>query len=492
MQNDLRRLSSILSNPILNTDSYKASHYLQYPPNTSAMFSYIESRGGRYDRTLFFGLQMLLKEYLCQPITSAMIDEARAFFGAHGEPFNEAGWRYIVDQYHGYLPVRIRAVPEGAVVPTHNVLVTVECDDPQVFWLTSYIETLLLRVWYPVTVATQSWHLRQVVRRYLERTSDDVTQLPFKVHDFGARGVSSAESSAIGGAAHLVSFMGSDTVLGVVAANAYYNTPMAAFSVPAAEHSTITAWGRTGEADAFRNMLRQFGKPGAIVSVVSDSYDLFAALRMWGTELRQGVIDSGATLVIRPDSGDPKTIVMQTVRALDEAFGSVINGKGYRVLNHVRVIQGDGVNAESIEAILAALAAASYAADNIVFGMGGALLQQLNRDTQRFAMKCSAIKVDGAWRDVYKDPVTDAGKRSKQGRMTLLRSRQTGAYQTVTLPLAWDDRRVEGDWFDALETVFDGGKLLIDVSLDEVRRRAETHEPELEVCSGEVDSCIAS
>ncbi|WP_199031363.1 nicotinate phosphoribosyltransferase [Ralstonia sp. ASV6] len=476
MQNDLRRLSSILSNPILNTDSYKASHYLQYPPGTSAMFSYIESRGGRYDRTLFFGLQMLLKEYLSQPVTTAMIDEARSFFAAHGEPFNETGWRYIVETYGGYLPVRIRAVPEGSVVPTHNVLVTVECDDPQAFWLTSYIETMLLRVWYPVTVATQSWQLRQLVRRYLERTSDDIAQLPFKVHDFGARGVSSAESSAIGGAAHLVSFMGSDTVLGVVAANAYYNTPMAAFSVPAAEHSTITAWGRAGECDAYRNMLRQFGKPGAIVSVVSDSYDLFAALRMWGTELRQAVIDSGATLVIRPDSGDPQTIVMQTLRALDEAFGSVVNGKGYRVLNHVRVIQGDGVNADSIEAILAAMEAAGYAADNIVFGMGGALLQQLNRDTQRFAMKCSAVKVDDVWRDVCKDPVTDAGKRSKQGRLTLLRNRRTGAYQTATLPLAWDDRRVESDWDDALETVFDGGKLLIDVSLDDVRARAQAHE----------------
>ena len=476
MQNDLRRLSSILSNPILNTDSYKASHYLQYPPGTSAMFSYIESRGGRYDSTLFFGLQMLLKEYLSQPITTAMIDEARAFFAAHGEPFNEAGWRYIVEAYGGYLPVRIRAVPEGSVVPTHNVLVTVECDDPQVFWLTSYIETMLLRVWYPVTVATQSWQLRQLVRRYLERNSDDISQLPFKVHDFGARGVSSAESSAIGGAAHLVSFMGSDTVLGVVAANAYYNAPMAAFSVPAAEHSTITAWGRDGEGDAYRNMLRQFGKPGAIVSVVSDSYDLFAALRMWGTELRQAVIDSGATLVIRPDSGDPQTIVMQTLRALDEAFGSMVNGQGSRVLNHVRVIQGDGVNAESIEAILAAMEAAGYAADNIVFGMGGALLQQMNRDTQRFAMKCSAVKVDDVWRDVCKDPVTDAGKRSKQGRLTLLRNRQTGAYQTTTLPLAWDDRRVESDWVEALETVFDSGKLQIDVSLNDVRARAQTHD----------------
>ncbi|CAE6829933.1 nicotinate phosphoribosyltransferase [Paraburkholderia nemoris] len=469
-------MASILSNPILNTDSYKASHYLQYPPEASAMFSYIESRGGRYDRTLFFGLQMLIKEYLCRPITPAMIDQAKAFFTAHGEPFNEAGWRYIVEHYEGYLPVRVRAVPEGSVVPTHNVLVTVECDDPQVFWLASYLETMLMRVWYPITVATQSWHLRNTIRAYLEKSSDDLTQLPFKLHDFGARGVSSAESAAIGGSAHLVSFMGSDTVLGVVAANHYYNEPMAAFSVPAAEHSTITSWGRERETDAFRNMIAKFGKPGAIVSVVSDSYDLFAALEVWGTKLKQAVLDSGGTLVIRPDSGDPLTIVLQTMRALEASFGATVNSKGRRVLNNVRVIQGDGVNPDSIEAILAAMDEAGFAADNIVFGMGGALLQQINRDTQRFAMKCSAIRLGDEWHDVRKDPVTDAGKRSMKGRLTLLVNRHTGEYRTVTLPLAWDDRTVEGDWDEALVTVFDSGKLLVDATFSEIRKRAHAAE----------------
>lgn len=186
MQNDPGGFAAVLANPILNTDSYKASHFLQYPPDASAMFSYVESRGGRYDRTLFFGLQMLLKQYLCKPVTHAMIDDARDFFTVHGEPFNEAGWRYVVEHYDGYLPVRIRAVPEGSIVPVNNVLMTVECDDPQVFWLASYLETMLLRIWYPVTVATRSWHLRQTIRRFLERTDDDLAQLPFKLHDFGA------------------------------------------------------------------------------------------------------------------------------------------------------------------------------------------------------------------------------------------------------------------------------------------------------------------
>jgi nicotinamide phosphoribosyltransferase len=474
--NGFSPIASILSNPILNTDSYKASHYLQYPPESSAMFSYIESRGGRYDRTLFFGLQMLIKEYLCRPITPAMIDQAKAFFTAHGEPFNEAGWRYIVEHHGGYLPVRIRAVPEGSVVPTHNVLVTVECDDPQVFWLASYLETMLLRVWYPITVATQSWHLRKTIRGYLEKSSDDLAQLPFKLHDFGARGVSSAESAAIGGAAHLVSFMGSDTVFGVVAANHYYNETMAAFSVPAAEHSTITSWGREREADAFRNMIAQFGKPGAIVSVVSDSYDLFAALEAWGTELKQAVLDSGGTLVIRPDSGDPRTIVLHTLRTLEASFGSAVNSKGRRVLNNVRVIQGDGVNPDSIESILAAMDEAGFAADNIVFGMGGALLQQINRDTQRFAMKCSAIRLGDEWHDVSKDPVTDTTKRSMKGRLTLLLNRRTGEYRTTTLPIVWDERTVQGEWEEALVTVFESGKLLVDMSFAEIRDRAHAGE----------------
>jgi nicotinamide phosphoribosyltransferase len=188
------------------------------------------------------------------------------------------------------------------------------------------------------------------------------------------------------------------------------------------------------------------------------------------------VIDSGATLVIRPDSGDPLTIVLQTLRALDASFGSTLNSKGYRVLNHVRVIQGDGVNAQSIEAILAAIDEAGYAADNLVFGMGGALLQQVNRDTQRFAMKCSAIRVGATWQGVCRDPVTDAGKRSKKGRLTLLRNRRTGEYRTVALPLAWDDHRVEGEWDEALATVFESGKLRVDDSFAAIRGRAHADE----------------
>lgn len=464
-------------NLILNTDSYKASHWLQYPPGTDASFFYVESRGGVHEHVLFFGLQAILKAYFSAPITHADVDEARDVFAAHGEPFNEAGWRRIVDVHGGRLPLRIRAVPEGHVVPTHQALMTIESTDREAFWLPSYMETLLLRLWYPVTVATISWQAKQTIRDYLQRTSDDAQgQLPFKLHDFGARGVSSTESAGLGGLAHLVNFLGTDTVSALMAARAWYGADMAGFSIPAAEHSTITSWGREREVDAYRNMLKQFAKPGSIVAVVSDSYDIHRAIREhWGQTLRQEVIDSGATVVIRPDSGDPIEMVLSCLQALDEAFGHTVNNKGYKVLNTVRVIQGDGIDPLSLKQILQRFTEAGYSADNVAFGMGGGLLQKLNRDTQKFALKCSAARVNGEWIDVYKDPVTDPGKQSKRGRLTLIRHAEFGSWKTVPVPNEIElieDMSLPAGWVHAMETVWENGALTREWTLDEVRARA--------------------
>jgi nicotinamide phosphoribosyltransferase len=454
-----------IRNILLNVDSYKASHAFQYPPDTQYVYSYIESRGGKWDRLVFFGLQMFLKEYLCTPITREMIDAAEDFWRAHGEPFYRAGWDHILDAHDGYLPVEIKAVPEGEIVPTGNVLVTVVNTDPKCFWLTSALETALLRaVWYPTTVATNSWHCKQVILRYLDLTSDDRDQVAFKLHDFGARGVSSLESAALGGVAHLVNFRGTDTVSGVLAARKYYSEDMAGFSIPAAEHATMTAWGRDGEARAYRNMIRQFGGKGKLVAVVSDSYDLFNAVdKIWGEELREEVIDSGATIVVRPDSGDPAVVPVDCVVHLGEKFGYSLNAKGYKVLAPcVRVIQGDGINIDTIERILRNLADKGWAADNIAFGMGGGLLQQLNRDTLKFAMKCSAAQIKGQWIDVYKDPITDHAKHSKRGRLALVR--ENGEYVTIAADAAGDR--------DVLIPVYRNGKLLCDWRFAEIRERA--------------------
>lgn len=455
------------NNIILNVDSYKASHYLQYPPKTTFVSSYIEARGGDFEQGIFFGLQMFIKDYLSTPITSDDVVEAKAIFEAHGMPFNEAGWQHIVDNCAGYLPIEIQALPEGSVVPVQNALVQVVNTDPKCFWLTSYIETALLRaVWYPTTVATGSWHCRQIISRYLDETADNAEGLPFKLHDFGARGATSQEAAAIGGCAHLVNFMGTDTISAIVAARRYYDADMAGFSIPAAEHSTMTSWGKDCETEAYANMLKQFAGPGKLVAVVSDSYDLFHAIdTIWGETLLDEVKSCGGTVVIRPDSGDPIDIVLKTLEHLMVKFGHTVNSKGYRILpDCIRVIQGDGVSRHGIEAILQAMKQNKLSADNVAFGMGGELLQKLNRDTMKFAMKASAVKVDGLWRDVFKDPITDQGKRSKEGRLAVIKD-EAGVFQTIA-------EQALGEQQNCLQTVFKNGELLIETDFDEVRARA--------------------
>lgn len=464
-------------NPITATDSYKASHWVQYPPDVTNMYSYFESRGGRYHSTVFFGLQYFLKQYLTQPVTQAHIEEAAAFFEAHGEPFNREGWDYLVKTYDGKLPVRIRAVPEGTVVPVSNVLFDVELTvpDANVFWVVNYIESLLCQVWYPTTVATISYFCKQSILEALEKSSDDPAgEIAFKLHDFGARGVSSQESARIGGAAHLVNFLGSDTVEGIRAANHYYGVEggMSAFSIPAAEHSTITMWGRENEAKAYRNFVQKYlverevpaGMP-KIAACVSDSYDIYNAVEnIWCEELLDLVKHSGGKLVIRPDSGDPATVLIKILDIIDRKIGMKRNLKGFKVLPaYFGLIQGDGINDESIPQILRAVMTAGYSASCIGFGMGGGLLQLVNRDTQRFAFKCAAALVAGEWRDVSKDPITDTGKRSKKGHQALVRKQGLNTtYETVQGP----------NPLDLLVTVYENGNILKTYTLDECRKNA--------------------
>ena len=457
-------------NRIIDTDSYKASHWLQYPPNTTRAFFYLESRGSDRDwnETVFFGLQYLLKNYFLAPFTQAMVEEAKEVIEAHGLPFNYDGWTQLIKKHHGKLPLRIRAVAEGSVVPLHNVLMTVETTDDEFAWVGSWFETQLLRVWYAVTVSTQSWQIKRDVYKFLQETADDAdAEIAFKVHDFGARGVSSQETAAIGGAAHLVNFMGSDTMAALLLHRKFYNCAMAGFSIPAAEHSTITSWGRDNEIEAYRNMLRNFAKPNSTVAIVSDSWNIYNAVeKIWGEQLKQEVIDSGATIVIRPDSGEPVEVVSKVAAILGEKFGTTINSKGYKVLKNVRIIQGDGVNQNSIRQILQRLKDEGFSASNIAFGIGGSLLQKIDRDTLKFAYKCSAIVVDGKLREVYKQPITDSGKNSKRGRLDL--TLQNGVYETVKLESA-EQLAAENS---ALRTVYENSELLLDESLDEIRKRA--------------------
>jgi nicotinamide phosphoribosyltransferase len=454
------------------TDSYKVSHWKQYPPKTTKIFSFFESRGGRFPEITFFGLQYYLKRYLEGAVAlRADMEEAEADFSAHfgnDAIYNKAGWERIRTVHGGRLPVIIRALPEGMTVPTGNVIMTIENTDPELPWITNYVETLLSMLWYPTTIATQSREMRKLVLRYLNETGSPEL-VNFKVHDFGFRGSTSVESAGLGGAAHLVSFMGTDTFQGIRVAKKYYGEAMAGYSIPAAEHSTITSWGRDDEAKAYANMLEAF--PTGLVAVVSDSYDIYRATReLWGRELYEKVLARDGTLVVRPDSGNPPDVVMKVLSLLAEAFGATRNEKGYLVLNpKVRVIQGDGIDHTMLGTILARMKLEGWSADNIAFGSGGGLLQKVDRDTQKFAFKCSAAEIDGVWRDVMKDPVTDAGKRSKAGRLALVQvpDEPGPRYETMSEEMT---RRYGLE--NLLVPVFRNGEVLVEDSFATIRARA--------------------
>lgn len=468
----------MLNNLLLMSDSYKTSHWLQYPAKTTNVYSYLESRGSdekELTHTLFFGLQYLLKRYLVgKPITLKAIKEAKDYYDMHLGPgiFNEEGWHYIHSVHGGRLPVSIKAVAEGSFVPTKNVLLTIENTDPKCYWLTNFLETLLCQLWYPITVASISHNMKNTILGALNK-SGDPSLIDFKLHDFGCRGVSSMETAALGGAAHLINFKGTDTVPALQLLREYYGSQMAGFSIPAAEHSTITSWSKEGELNAYRNMLEQY--PNGLVAVVSDSYDIYNAVkRMWGGTLRDKVIQRNGTLIIRPDSGDPKKVVPDLLDLLGTRFEVVTNDKGYKVLdNHVRLIQGDGIDRNSLKGILDAIMDRGWSADNIAFGSGGGLLQQCNRDTMKFAFKCSSVVVDGKEQDVQKQPITATWKNSKAGRLRLVNDQAFKTINSSTWATVNQADLIFHNIKDNLIEVFRDGNLLVDQTLDQIKDRSK-------------------
>lgn len=428
------------------TDGYKPTHWPQYPQGTTKVHSFLEARSAPRN-VMFFGLQYLLKEYFLgkvfnRPDLDTAARRYKNYFGA--DYFNYKGWEHILILHGGKLPLKIWAVPEGKPYPARTPLMAVENTCPDCYWLTNYVETLLVQTWYGSTVGTNTWAEKISLWYYLTETGDP-SGLPFKNHDFGFRGVSSVESAAIGGAAHLVNFMGSDTVVALdMIADYYGEEENVGFSIPAAEHSTITSWMQEHERDAFANMLEKF--PTGLVAVVSDSYDIYNAVdNLWGTQLHDQVMNREGTLVVRPDSGDPVTVVEKVISGLADKFGAEKNVKGYKVLDpHVRVIQGDGIDMHSMVDILENLKLKGWSADNIAFGEGGAKLQRIDRDTYSFAMKASVVVVNGEERSVHKNPITDPGKAS------------TGGYKQ-----------------NGMDLVFEDGVLLRDTTFSDIRKAAQ-------------------
>lgn len=479
--NDIGRL---LTQPILNKDTYKASHWTFEHPQFERSYAYAEARrGGDFKEVQFFGLNYLLRYYMSQLVTPEIGAEAAGVIIPHGVPFHDEAYRRLIDEYGGAMPLRIKAVPEGGIYPQGTPLVTVESLDQRLAGLASEIETMLLRgIWYPTTIATRSMRWNRLITRYLEESGTPET-VEFKMVDFGARGVSSTETAGIGGMAHLVNFQVTDNLMGVrFAQHAYRMADMPGFSIPATEHSVTTSWGRNYETEFFRNILKVHGQTAnplggrSPVSVVIDTYDQDEAIKKWLTpEDQGGLLDdlkaSNMQVVLRPDSGDPIINVVHCLDLIGSLVGFTVNEKGYRVLpDFVRLIQGDGIHEESLRRILQRVVYHRWSVDNLVFGSGGGLLvHDAERDTHRFAMKTSEVQIAGEVIEVQKTVATDPSKASKKGRFAVIDPCDgTNAYETIP------EHALEPGMVNELQTVWECGEIIREPSFDEVRSFART------------------
>lgn len=457
-------------NIINDVDSYKIGMWVQYPPKTEKVYSYIESRGGKYDELVFFGAQYICKKYLTQRVTVDQVKKSAIRASIHGEIFNYEGWMYIATELDGKLPIIIKALPEGSVVTPKNVMLTIENTDIKCYWLTTHIETMLLRaIWFPTTVASISHNIKKTIQTYLDKTGTPEA-IDFKLHDFGGRGAHSYESASIGGLAHLISFKGTDTFSALAFAEEFYgmsNDETFGYSVPATEHSISTAWTKNNEIGYVKNHVEQSIKHGMkIFSIVADTYNVYNFVDMLKHDLSDWLIDiltkNNAKLVIRPDSGDPLVVPIEIIERLMGHFGYTVNEKGYKVLpSFLGVIQGDGINADSIKQILSKMEDRKLSADNIVFGMGGQLLGAAQRDDAKFAMKASHVVIDSVGYDIAKEPITDIGKVSKRGKF-MVELTESG-FKTISEKEGMDRGVV-----DNLITIFENGEIVNEVTFGQV------------------------
>lgn len=462
------------------TDGYKPSHWLFYEPGITQTYDYLESRGGEYGELTFFGAQALIAKYLCgRVITPEQVNRARKFykryFGMDGV-FNYDGWMDIATRLRGHLPLEIRALPEGTISPVRTPMLAYYNTDPAHAWLPGYLEPLMFKCWNPITVCSLSAHCKRVLHDFLVKTGTP-EDIIWKLHDFGYRGVSSEESAEIAGGAHLVNFCGTDTIPAIDFVNEFYGdgvvdedgdpTYMPGYSVRATEHSVMTHRGKALENEVVADILKKC--PNGIVIMVGDSYNIFDfAEKVLGEHFHTEICERDGLIGVRPDSGEPIPTMMKLLWILGEKFGWTVNNKGYRVLKHIRTVQGDKNDYHAIYNMCRALEGGNWSLDNIAtFGMGGALLQASTRDTQKMAVKLSSLTdADGKWRDVYKDPITDPGKGSKPGRFYVARD-TTGKIVTRTLA---QDEPEPGD--NLLRVIYREGELLVHDDFETIRQRA--------------------
>ena len=482
-------------NFILNVDSYKTGHGLMMKEGVIALESNIVARKPtKYtSHVVVMGLQIFLQEYMDITITTDDIDEAEFETEQRGDDFDRGFWEHIVNVYGGKLPLHIRAIPEGTVVPVGVPLVRSFSTDSRVKVIASYVETQLQRaVQFPTTVASNARSIKQFLADTMELHAGH-RFVDYHLHNFGDRSASSYESAILAGISHAVVFNGSDCLAANRYIRAYYNTTNTYLSsVTASEHSATCSNSDADKRDDFNMALKMVriweakvnayiakGSVGVppIVSVVIDTYDAKRFVRDYiGTRLRETIIEigkrcPGAKLVMRPDSGDPTTMPIEITEILMEKFGFTLNSKGYKVLpGYIGVIQGDGINEESIRQIVANMEEKKICLENLVFGMGGKLVHpEKGRDTYSFAMKGSAQQLeDGTWEDLFKDPITDVGKRSLRGRVTTYKCKQSGKIMAERIELQDVNPFLE----DMMVDMYINGEIMNLSTFDEVRERA--------------------
>lgn len=474
-------------NPMTLIDFYKADHRRQYPAGTSRVYSNMTPRSSRVegqDRVVFFGLQAAIQRHL--------IDDMRAFFAA---PVDDVCERYAaringalgpnsigtdhIRALHalGYLPLEFRALPEGTAVPLRVPMFTVENTHDDFAWLVNYYETILsASVWGPCTSATYALRLKRLLLQYANDTGASTEFTNWQGHDFSMRGMMGVDAAAMSGAGHLLYFTGTDTVPALDWVETYY--PTSGFiggSVAATEHSVMCAGGAENETETFERLLALY--PAGIVSVVSDTWDLWHVLQTILPSLRTRIMAREGKMVIRPDSGDPVKIICGdpdapadsparkgVVQLLWEVFGGTVNTAGFRELDsHIGVIYGDSINYERAVAILEGLKAIGFTSSNIVLGVGSFSYQYVTRDTYGFAMKATHVVVDGVGHSIFKKPATDDGqKNSATGYLSVF-----DGFGGLTL--AQDVSRAEMERESLLQPVWRDGVFLQRYSFDEVR-----------------------
>ncbi|KIC94234.1 nicotinate phosphoribosyltransferase [Flavihumibacter solisilvae] len=477
-------------NPFLLTDYYKVGHVFQYPDKTELVYSNLTPRKSRLqdiDEMVFFGLQYFIKEYLVsyfneeifqQPKEKVMADYKRRIvssLGAHLPSYEHLAALHDL----GYLPVEIKALPEGSRVPMRVPCLTIVNTISEFYWLTNFLETLLSAViWQPSTSATIAYTYRKLLNKYACETGMPMDFVQWQGHDFSFRGMSSLETSVLSGMGHLLSFTGTDTIPAIDALEQYYNAnadlELIGGSVAATEHSVMCSGSKDGELETFKRLITQV-YPTGIVSIVSDTWDLWKVCTEYLPALKEIITNRNGKVVIRPDSGDPVKIICGdpdgnteaerrgVIELLWDVFGGTVTDKGFKLLDpHIGAIYGDSINIERATLICERLKAKGFASQ-VVFGIGSYTYQYNTRDTFGTAMKATYVVVDGEGREIFKDPVTDDGtKRSATGLLQV--KRENGSYVLIDR-VSWEEEK-QGE----LRTVFKDGKLVRECSLRDIRK----------------------